>query len=271
MSAFEALRLTRMHQKEFPSIDFLQASEIVRRTYAGSLGLDFKAAFHLSVIVRLSDDLSSGLKFYQDCIECVIAGQRPTWLRMIAFGRQRFTEKLTRDELQCFRTAGLLDTPPSAAVVAWWDRIADQSRQETDAARMERARRAEQLSIDHERARLKKLGIANEPRWTAIEDNMAGYDVHSYDPGTTAPIARLIEVKSTTATPPRFILSQNEWENADRFDSAYHFHVWDLRDEPPILHQLTVAQVRVHIPTNNVDGRWTDVEIPLGSATSAAP
>jgi hypothetical protein len=268
MSAFEALRLVRVHQREFPNLDFHRASELVKRIYGHSGGLDFTAALELSELISVTDEELADLAFYQKCIEKVISSQRPTWLRIIAFGRQHFTEKLSRDELHCFRSAGLLDAPPSSSVVAWWDRVAAESRQLTELARMERARKAERLTIEFERCRLKALGIVAEPRWTAIEDNHAGYDVHSYDPGETAPIARLIEVKSTIATPSRFILSRNEWMHADRFGSAYYFHVWDLRTDPPILHQLTFAQVRVHIPTNNEDGRWTDVEIPLASAES---
>jgi len=265
MSAFEALRLIRTQQKELPRLGYSEIRAVVARVSAHSVGLDFDAGATLSELMSSEKADFSDLAFYQKCIEVVISTQRPTWLRMIAFGRSKFVEKLTRDEVQCFRTAGLLEEPPTPNVIAWWDRIATQSRQITDAARMEQARRAEALSFKFEQHRLRSLGIDREPRWTAVEDNQAGYDIHSFDRGTSEPVARLIEVKSTIANPPRFFLTKNEWGHAEQFDSVYHFHVWDMRTEIPELHQFTVSQIRPHIPSNNADGRWTDVEIPLES------
>lgn len=45
----------------------------------------------------------------------------------------------------------------------------------------------------------------------------------------------MIEVKSTIASPLRFIVSRNEWEQADKFGPAYLFHVWDMQKNPPVL------------------------------------
>jgi hypothetical protein len=78
-----------------------------------------------------------------------------------------------------------------------------------------------------------------------------------------APTNRLIEVKSTIASPIRFYLTRNEWEKALNFGDAYHFHIWDLQANPPRLYQRTVADIAPHVPTDNEKGRWKDAEIPV--------
>jgi len=58
--------------------------------------------------------------------------------------------------------------------------------------------------MDYETKRLSELGISSSPRWISLDDNSAGYDVYSYDKGPIEPIAKLIEVKSTTRQPTEF-------------------------------------------------------------------
>ncbi|BDV36590.1 protein NO VEIN domain-containing protein [Methylocystis iwaonis] len=53
------------------------------------------------------------------------------------------------------------------------------------------------------------LGINMPPVWMAVEDNTAGYDIQSFDMGAEGPVVRLIEVKSTIASPLSFFLSRN--------------------------------------------------------------
>jgi hypothetical protein len=120
------------------------------------------------------------------------------------------------------------------------------------------------LSFDHEVARLAELGIAKSPRWVAIDDNTAGYDILSYDRGPLEPISRLVEVKSTIQSPLRFFVSRNEWNLANRSGTAYTFHVWDLRADQPRLYERTAAQVGMHIPLDQGKGKWTVAEIPVG-------
>ncbi|WP_183664872.1 DUF3883 domain-containing protein [Phyllobacterium trifolii] len=50
----------------------------------------------------------------------------------------------------------------------------------------------------------------------------------SYDAGEEEPVARLIEVKSTIASPLRFFVTRNEWDTCQNMGVAYRFHVWDL-------------------------------------------
>lgn len=117
--------------------------------------------------------------------------------------------------------------------------------------------------MDYERDRLERLGIDKQPEWKGLDDKFAGYDVLSYDPGQFAPINRMIQVKVTTVSPLRFIVTREEWEQARTFGAAYHFHVWNMQKMPPVLHERTSEQVGPHIPSDNGEGRWKTAEIPL--------
>ena len=111
---------------------------------------------------------------------------------------------------------------------------------------------------------LAREGIERQPRWTGLDDNTKGYDVQSFERAGNTIVNKLIEVKSTVASPLRFRLTRNEWEQACRFGSSYVFHIWDMQKNPPLLYVRTVDQVAPHVPTDGEKGRWKDVEIPVG-------
>jgi len=74
----------------------------------------------------------------------------------------------------------------------------------------------------------------------------------------------MIEVKSSVASPLRFIVTRNEWDQAAKFGPAYLFHVWDMARSPAVLYERTSAQVAAHIPSDNDKGKWKLAEISLG-------
>jgi len=265
MSAFEALKGLRQQQVLNPELSLSDLTRIAVRLDPDIASLDLEAASDLAEILPHTPVEVHGSIFYRTCIEAVILHRQPIWAKIMTMGRQKFTSKLARDEQQCFREAGLLDDPPTVEIIKWWDRVTGQVRLAGEQVRLERARVAEKLSLDREVERLNVLGIDRKPKWIAIEDNTAGYDVLSYDPGSTEPTNRLIEVKSTIASPLRFILTRHEWEQACRFGSSYHFHIWNLQSQPPSLFERTVADVAPHIPTDNEKGTWKTAEIPVGS------
>ena len=226
MSAFEGLRVLRIRQISFPGTGLTDLAELIRRVDPDGSSHDFDAAFQLDPIVVPAAAAYEVPGFYQHCIEAAIPAFRPLWGRIITLGRSVFVQKLSRDEVQCFRSAGLLQDPPTRHIISWWDRVAAIARLRSDQEKMVRARQAEEMSLAHEAARLAQLGIDRTPVWMSIEDNTAGYDIQSFDPGTEGPVARLIEVKSTIASPLRFWLTRNEWETAKKFGAAYSFHIW---------------------------------------------
>jgi hypothetical protein len=194
-------------------------------------------------------------------LSLLIELHRPWWLRLAPYGRQRVAGALTKDELQTFRAAGLMDAPPSDVVVTWWDNLAARARQFLDEQLTEQGRYAETLSFRYEASRLSDLGIDEAPRWIAIEDNAAGYDILSYDVTERGLVNRLIEVKSTVSVVPRLFLTRNEWEAALKFGASYHFHIWSLPAE--VLTIKSAIELTPDIPTDSGQGTWQQVEIVL--------
>lgn len=263
MSAFEALRYLRYHHRAHPMLPLVAVADLIKSLDADSTALDFAAAFELANAVPADIQETDAIVFYRACIEHLILRHRPIWVRIMTLGRQKFIQKLSRDEQQCFRGAGLLREPPDMHVIRWLDQITGRIRHDLNTRNLEQGRRAEQLTIQHEIKRLRQLGIALNPRWISIDDNTAGYDVLSYDPGTVEPTARLIEVKSTIVSPLRFTVTRNEWNQALKFGNSYHFHIWHFDVGVERLFEKTVADIKPHIPSDNERGRWRNAEIPL--------
>ena len=127
---------------------------------------------------------------------------------------------------------------------------------------MKRARRAEWLSLEHERRRLEGLGIHDEPKWVSLEDNSLGYDILSFDldpDGHT--VNRLVEVKSRLSE--WIFLTRNEWENASGAPQRTVIHVWELPDER--LREYRPSEIEPNIPLDQGTGAWQNVRIALDS------
>lgn len=229
---------------------------------------DLDAAKELHGLVA-ADAPHESVLFYRECILAVLLLEMPAFAKLMTLGRGRFIKRIRGDEYRdirsVFREAMLLEEPPSVDDISWWDTIQGRVRLNFDQERLARARQAESLSLESERARLLDLGIAKTPVWMAIEDNTVGYDVLSFRLTPHGESNLLIEVKSTIASPLRFIVTRNEWENADQVGDAYVFHVWDMDKVPPALHVRTVDQIRPHIPVDSQKGKWKTAEIPIGA------
>lgn len=262
LSAFEGVRLIRTYAAKQPDVPVEELLPIIEHIESDAPNLDLQASLYLHGLVELECPLT-GDRFYQACITAVVTKHQPNWCKAMKQGRMRFLDSLEQDDKDVFAAAGLAEEPPPIEVVTWWDTVSGYARLLADIEKMEQARKAEALSMEHERQRLKALGIDKDPEWKGLDDNFAGYDVLSYDLGEFAPTNRVIEVKSTIASPLRFIVSRNEWEQAVKFGSAYIFHIWDMQKVPPALCELTVAQVAAHMPTDNEKGKWKTAVIPL--------
>lgn len=262
LPCFEGLRLFRKYMtshRDLPVPDLLALIESVE---ADAHSLDIEASVYLSELVEKDCPLD-GQVFYQTCIKAVLLKHQPTWAKLMRQGRQRFVKKLDRNDQDIFAAAGLMEYPTPLHVVTWWDSVSGYARLLSDQEKLELGRAAEFLTLQHERKRLNGLGIDLEPEWPGFDDNFAGYDVLSYDHGPQGIRNKLIEVKSTTASPLRFIITRNEWDKAEKARDAYHFHVWDMSQEPPILIERTVAEVAPHIPGDSGKGRWTNAQVPV--------
>lgn len=268
LPAFEGLRILRMYATTKPSEPLARLVEIIQNVEPNAASYDLAAAVELHDLVP-KDAPHTGVMFYRVCLATVLLNEVPEWAKLMTLGRGRFIKRLKSEELRdirsLFRQAKLMDEPASPDDIEWWDGIQGHVRLYQDAERLRRARAAEQLTIQHERERLKQAGLELEPRWMAIEDNTVGYDVLSYIPGTFGPLNKLIEVKSTIASPLRFFVSRNEWDQAAQIGESYVFHVWDLQKSPPVLYEKPVSQIATHIPQDNGEGHWASVLIPVGT------
>jgi hypothetical protein len=263
MSAIEAVRVLLRLKAHFPEASTQELPILARKWGRDATTLDYERAMLL--LPQFSDSTSNydTHSFYIECVERIILSQKPPWWRLITLGRERFVEMLARDEAQCFRAAGLLVSPPTQVIIDWWDRMSALARSESDALRAQQGRRAELLTLDYETTRLLKLGILQRPMLVALEDNLAGYDVLSYDVvgGLVSP--RLIEVKSTKVKPIKFFLSRSEWNEAQKRIGGYFFYIWYLGSSPPELFIRTVTQVSESVPTDRGSGAWQNVVITV--------
>lgn len=266
LSCFEGLRLFRIYAENHKGLPQAELLELVHQVEVDANSLDMEAAVELHLHLDIACQLD-GEPFFQSCIKTVVIRHQPIWAKTMRQGRVRFIDSLDSDDRDVFAAAGLLNDPPNIEVVGWWDDVVGHARLAVDIEKMEQARRAEALTIEHEKERLKALGISKAPEWTGLDDNFAGYDVLSHDLVDGAEVNRMIEVKSTTNSPLRFFLSRNEWNTADKIGDAYVFHVWNMAIEPPVLYVRSVDEIRPHIPSDNEKGKWSNAAIPAGQGT----
>ena len=263
MPAFEGLREIRRRILEDNQAELADIISAIQVTEADAVALDLEASATLHEMVEECD--LDGHDFYRLCIRAVVLSRFPVWVKTMKLGRQVFAVKLEGDDYAIFENAGLLVSPPTQDVVEWWDTISHEVKLETDLDKMAQARAAEKLTWDAEKERLLAMGIDTDPIWVGLDDNTAGYDILSYELAEAGTVNKLIEVKSTVASPLRFYVTRNEWTQAQKAKDSYFFHVWDMKKSPPVLHIRTVEQVEPHIPTDNDKGKWSNAEIPVGA------
>lgn len=260
LACIEGLRLLRKHQIRHPDIPLTQLISIVEKVEADAESLDLEASAYLSSFVEYDTEIDDYM-FYRTCIRAILLRHRPAWIKSMKSGRKRFAAELGSDDYVIFEAAGLMEDVPSKELVEWWDDISGRAHLASGLENMKQGREAERLSLERERKRLKEEGINREPEWLGLDDNYAGYDILTYDQGETGLVNRQIEVKSTIASPPRFFISRNEWQKAEKSGEAYCFHVWNMQRQPPNLHIFSVLDVAPHIPTDNGKGRWSNTEV----------
>ena len=263
LSTFEGLKLFRAYASQQPGLPENELIALIEKLDTDGLSLDLEAAAYLGRLVGSGCPMD-GVSFYQECIKVIVMQHQPLWAKAMRSGRKRFVQGLDVDDQDVFRAAGLMTDTPESHVVMWWDDVSGLARLITDTEKMNQGRRAEMLTIELEKERLKIEGIEKEPEWPGLDNNYAGYDVLSYRLGPNGVVNQMIEVKSTTASPLRFFVTRNEWSQAAKVGAAYIFHVWDMAKSPPELHVRTVQQVAPHIPTDNQKGVWKNAEVPLG-------
>jgi hypothetical protein len=267
MSAFNGLLAIRRYSTDHPDILLPEVIMALKRVSADDAYHNYEAALVLHDLVTKSDQPAADIPaFFRDMLTTLVKEEKPWWLRLSPLGRERVKAALSLNEAQCLEAAGLFSQSPNPEIRQWWDALSQNVRAADDQRRLEQGRAAEKLTIDHETQRLSALGIAKRPRWISLDDNTAGYDVHSYDEGPVEPIAKLIEVKSSTRQPSEIFLTRNEWETAIERAPHYRFHIWVMPEQKLI--ELTPADIEPHIPPDRGSGSWQIVKITFQEPAS---
>lgn len=135
-------------------------------------------------------------------------------------------------------------------------------RAENEQQNIKVGREGERRTLAHETQRLKDEGILKKPTWVALEDNHAGYDVHSFQHVGGGEIDDLcIEVKTASYSPTHFILTRLEWDTASKQPNTHIFHIWNL--ETGALLKLPVSDMGAHMPADIGAGQWREVRVTL--------
>ena len=258
-----ALRLCR-HRQQYPALSIEDAVRQLQNGPASLAGYDYRRAVELGDqvgwdVIAFGGERQAQL---QKTLKCLAIRLKPLWARVSYLGRRRVLEVVSEDQRQCLEFAGLLVTPPSDTVVAWWDELGAYFRDEKEQRNIEIGREGERRTMAHETQRLKDEGIPKEPIWVALEDNRAGYDVHSFQHTSGGGIDDLrIEVKATSYSPTHFVLTRPEWDNASKQPNLHIFHIWNL--ETGKLLKLPVSDMAAHMPTDAGAGQWREVRVTL--------
>lgn len=195
---------------------------------------------------------------FRDILHEYICEARPAWANRIPAGREEAFACMNKDELFCFKEAGLACVPVTDSIVAWWDEVASGFRSQSDSDLVEVGRMGERLTIAYE---LERTG--QSPSWVAVESNFAGYDILSLENKSSAE-KRLIEVKSTrkTTADAEFYISRNEWDTALTCIEHYYFYLWRLGEKNGLT-IVKASEMQSHIAKNIGSGRWVSVAIPF--------
>lgn len=194
----------------------------------------------------------------------MIIVEKTKWSRFLRNGpTDAFVSKLTSNEKQLFREFGLLIREGilmDENAEKWWYDAQNLGWNIENDIRSEHGKIGEELSMDWEEER-----TGSRPIWVSRKDSQAGFDiesVQSYD----CPDRKLIEVKATTSG--SIFVTRNEAKVCFRNKEIYFFHVWKLNlddNRRSSLCTVTADEMMENFPSDQGDGCWQDVEIPIRS------
>lgn len=205
ISVIDAGLQLKSHLQTYPGITLNDAVRQLRKGPVAHSGLDYESAVGLcnSHGIELFQASADRVQELRGTIFGMALLLKPLWAKISPMGRDRVRAILSDDQAQVLRYAGLLESEDQF-VWGWWDELAGHFRGEESKKLLEIGRRGELLSLDMEKSLLKSLRIEQVPRWIAIEDNLAGYDIQSFRLAGKDVAEVLIEVKATTQTSGSF-------------------------------------------------------------------
>ena len=242
----------------------IHVTELIRHGPSSVSQLDHKNAlitgdiFGESVFDGSPDDVTAFRKTISNLITCT----EPSWRHAIPLGRDAVFRQLERDVYQCFEIGALTTNPPDLECVQWWNLESDKARAGNFESRDDAWRLAEYRSFMIEVERL--AGTEYEPDWVSIDDNTAGYDIGSWKLSEAghAAIRTFIEVKHSSSL-PRFYISRQEWNFAERHSHSWELQFWFKDQGEPV--RFDVTRLRKDIAINQGCGRWETMRIGVPS------
>lgn len=267
LSVFLALVRLRRLVAQYHDASLSELERLAAAISAGYAAADWTVAYQLAPAfhdLELDEDPPSMRRF----LDRLLVHDRPFWLLACVRGRATARSIMPPGVRQCLTFAQVFGDNPDDEAVRWWDRLVGAQREQSDLVLKERGRQGERLTLHFEAARLRSLGIADKPRWMALDDEGLGYDVLSYDRSKDGHLVnRMIEVKACSGTGLEVYLTRGEWQLATEAGQAYRFHVWHLPTQQ--LSEFSVADVAPHVPQDQGLGAWQYVRIPLAQVSQA--
>ena len=250
----------------------LSLDDAIEVASARQAGHDYNSALWLIAECGLSISSlpTSWDKFYRFVSFEVIQKYRPFWLSAVRVGRMALIGAVPRDQYQCLVDSGLLEKPPSAEVLQFWNSLVSLAYYEQDMVRLRNGTEAEVLALAEERRLLAIAGRPDlEPIWVSLDDSNRGYDIESYLVRDGDTEKRYLEIKGFVGGEISFHISRAEWKAAARLQERYIVQVWSLDARLKVL-ELRAEELALHIPVDNGSGRWESVLIRLNKADASS-
>jgi len=247
------IRQTRNHFSEWCGISMQTVLRVAEG--AGWILRDQAGEYRLSPTgVALACQSAPTLALREMVMQLTFA-LKPSWMRLAMRGRAAVLNYAPAEVIQCLSESGLAEAI-DPTTVAWWDRFSGVERGDEDQKRLEEGRRGERLSYEYE-----CLRTGFEPRWVALENSAAGYDLLSVVSRTDR-TPMVIEVKTTMQawSTGRFWLTCNEWSILSRADHA-KLHLWGVAAEDLLFSSVAPSLLLAHIPVNQGAGQWETLSV----------
>lgn len=193
--------------------------------------------------------------FYRETIKKIILNYDFIITRNVLRGPIHLVDQLTINEKQCFKNAGLIEELPTKEAIEWWDSIKETLRDKDKNKKIKIGRLAEEMSFYYEKEKLKKYELNHKVIWKSAYDDMLGYDILSCD---NVGKEKYIEVKKSSSSIDRFILTRNEWNRALGKKNSYFIHLWNHKNDLRIIKFDELSKL---VLENKEKTKWLDLEI----------
>lgn len=255
-SAAEGAWLLALASDQAPRLSLDDHIRLLKTTYSCS-GFDFATGREILAHIGLGPMVDKPT-FYRSMFLWSMRELQPPVLQLLLRGREAFVQALSAEAVQCLDICGAMAAVPEPATIQFLDTLAALARQQQNAANLQKGREAERLSWDLEMGRLREMGCSQMPRWVALDDNAAGFDLLSWS-DVACHQKRLIEVKACTARLPHFHLSQNEIATGKRNPHCYILHIWGFPQCR--LLELAWPELEPFLPEDGARSRIENVSI----------